>query len=426
MSPSGGIAYRGTRLFIEDCDLAALADEFGTPLYVYSRAALQERFRAYASACAGHDALICYAVKANSNLAILNQLAREGAGFDIVSGGELLRVLAAGGDPKRIIFSGVGKSAAEMELALSHGIACFNVESLSELRLLDRLAGACGKTAPVSLRVNPDVDAKTHPYVATGLRDTKFGIDIDGALAAFREATMLPNLRVIGIDCHIGSQLLDDGPFMQALERLIELIDELAHEGIVLTHLDLGGGLGVAYQGEATVAIEEYVRRALARVDRWREQFHGGAALRVLFEPGRSIVAAAGVLLSRVQYLKPGSARNYAIVDAAMNDLLRPALYDAWHEVLPLEKVDAPVVNWDLVGPVCESGDWLARARDLALREGDLVAILNAGAYGMAMASNYNTRPRAAEILIDGAHAHLVRKRETPEDLFCGETMPAL
>ena len=422
-------ALRDGALWIEGQSVADLAARFGTPCYVYSRAALQDNFAVWRDACARRagDTLVCYAVKANSNLAILELFARLGAGFDIVSQGELQRVLAAGGPEvaSRVIFSGVGKSRAELRFALEQGIRCFNVESVSELHHLDAVARACGRRAPVSLRVNPDVDAHTHPYISTGLKENKFGVAFDQALAAYRLAASLPGLEVAGIDCHIGSQLLDDAPLMEALDKLIGLIDRLAAEGIVIHHLDLGGGIGIRYgdeaPGERPVDIGAYLAKVFARIDTWRLHAHGGRPLAVMFEPGRSLVGNAGALLTRVEVLKPGAVKNFAVLDAAMNDLMRPALYQAWHEVVPARAGGGAPLAWDLVGPVCESGDWLARGRTLALEENDVLAILSAGAYGMAMASNYNTRPRAAEVLVDGAVAHLIRERETIAQLFANE-----
>jgi diaminopimelate decarboxylase len=418
-------SYQDGVLRAESTTLTSIAQQFGTPTYVYSKAALLANFAAYGDACRGRDALVCYAMKANSNLAILDLLARQGAGFDIVSGGELLRVIAAGGDPRKVIFSGVGKSVAEMRLALSHDILCFNVESIAELHRLNQVAGAMGKTAPVSLRVNPNVDAKTHPYIATGLKANKFGVAFDDALATYRAAAQLPHLCVTGIDCHIGSQLLDDAPLLEALDKLIELIDALAREAIVLHHLDLGGGIGIAY-GEADeaspVAVGAYLARVFARIDAWRAQHYDGAPIKVIFEPGRSIVGNAGVLLTSVEYLKPGAEKNFCVVDAAMNDLMRPALYQAWMGVQPVVQRDGAALTYDIVGPVCESGDWLARERALVLEAGDLLAIRSAGAYGMTMASNYNTRGRAAEVMVDGQTCHLVRQRERASDLFALES----
>jgi diaminopimelate decarboxylase len=419
-------SYQNGTLCAESVPLSKIAADFGTPAYVYSKAALLKNFGAYHEACKGRDALVCYAMKANSNLAILDLLARQGAGFDIVSGGELLRVLAAGGEPRKVIFSGVGKTVAEMRLALSHDILCFNVESIPELHRLNEVAGQMGKTAPVSLRVNPNVDAKTHPYIATGLKANKFGVAFDDALATYRAAAALPHLRVEGIDCHIGSQLLDDAPLLEALDKLIELIDTLGAEGIVLHHLDIGGGLGINY-GEAgedePVAVGDYLGRLFARIDAWRAERHGGAPIKVVFEPGRSIVGDTGVLLTAVEFIKPGAEKNFCVVDAAMNDLMRPALYQAWMDVQPVTPRDGTPVVYDVVGPVCESGDWLARERALAVQQGDLLAIMQAGAYGHTMSSNYNTRGRAVEVIVDGATVHLVRRREEPAELFALESL---
>jgi diaminopimelate decarboxylase len=426
-------SYQNGVLCAENTPLTAIAEQFGTPTYVYSKAALLKNFAAYADACAGRNALICYAMKANSNLALLNLLARQGAGFDLVSGGELLRVIAAGGDPKKCLFSGVGKTAAEMRLALSHDILCFNVESVAELHRLNHVAGEMGKLAPVSLRINPDVDAKTHPYIATGLKANKFGIAFDDALATYRTAASLPHLNVVGIDCHIGSQLLDDAPLLEALDKLIELIDTLAAQDIVLHHLDLGGGIGIAYEdNEQPVPVGDYLGRVFARIDTWQTarvkasgtSASAAAAIKVIFEPGRSIVGDSGVLLTAVEYLKPGAEKNFCVVDAAMNDLMRPALYQAWMAVQAVTPRNATPVTYDVVGPVCESGDWLAHERTLALEAGDLLAIMAAGAYGMSMASNYNTRGRAAEVLVNGAQMHLIRRREVASDLFAMETLP--
>ncbi|HEX2531520.1 MAG TPA: diaminopimelate decarboxylase [Burkholderiaceae bacterium] len=415
-------------LCAENVPLPQIEKRFGTPTYVYSKAALIENFAAYANACKAHgrdtdSTLICYAVKANSNLAILNLLKEYGAGFDIVSGGELLRVIAAGGDPKRVIFSGVGKTTEEMRLALMHGILCFNVESIPELHRLNAVAAEMGMQAPVSLRVNPNVDAKTHPYISTGLRENKFGVAYEDALVTYRTAAALPYIRVVGIDCHIGSQLLDDAPLLEALDKLIELVNTLAEEGIHLHHLDIGGGIGIVYQNDKPVPIGAYLARLFARIDDWRLKKYHGKPIRVMLEPGRSIVGNAGVLLTEVQYLKHGAIKNFAIVDAAMNDLMRPAMYEAWHDVQPVIQRATSGRNYDVVGPVCESGDWLARSRELAIEQGDLLAILSAGAYGMTMASNYNTRGRAAEVIVDGEHTHLIRKREEPADLFALESI---
>jgi diaminopimelate decarboxylase len=422
--------YRGDSLYAENVPLAAIAAAHGTPVYVYSRASLTENFLAYANACRAHGradgrgALVCYSVKSNSNLAVLSLLGRLGSGFDIVSGGELLRVIAAGGDPRKVIFSGVGKSREEMRLALSHDILCFNVESIPELHRLNDVAGGMGKRARVSLRVNPDVDPKTHPYISTGLKENKFGIAFEDALDTYRVAAGLPHLEVTGIDCHIGSQLLDDAPLLEALDKVIELADRLHEQGIMLHHLDIGGGIGITYDDERPVAVADYLSRLFARIDGWRRERHGGKPIDILFEPGRSIVGNAGVLLTEVQYLKHGATKNFAVVDAAMNDLMRPAMYEAWHGVQPLQRRDDAGKLYDVVGPVCESGDWLARERRLALAPGDLLALMSAGAYGMTMASNYNTRGRAAEVLVDGDRFMLIRQRENPADLFALESIP--
>jgi diaminopimelate decarboxylase len=420
--------YQNGALYAESVALSDIAKEFGSPTYVYSKAALVENFSAYADACNASgrgdaNALVCYSVKSNSNLAVLNLLNRMGSGFDIVSGGELLRVIAAGGDPHKVIFSGVGKTREEMRLALSHDILCFNVESTAELQRLNDVAVEVGKQAPVSLRVNPNVDAKTHPYISTGLKENKFGIAYEEALTAYRTAASLPGIRVVGIDCHIGSQLLDDAPLLEALDRLIELVDRLAAEGIMLHHLDIGGGIGITYEDDQPVAVGDYLARLFAKVDRWRLLKYQGTPIKVMFEPGRSIVGNAGVLLTEVEYLKHGEAKNFAIVNAAMNDLMRPAMYEAWHRVQPVVQRAEATQTYDVVGPVCESGDWLARDRALAVRQGDLLAIMSAGAYGMTMASNYNTRGRAAEVMVDGDRVHLIRKREQPSDLFGLESL---
>jgi diaminopimelate decarboxylase len=421
-------SYKDGQLYAEKTALADIAKQFGTPTYVYSKAALVENFSAYANACKEnrrdeHSALVCYSVKSNSNLAVLNLLSRLGSGFDIVSAGELLRVIAAGGNPRKVIFSGVGKTRDEMRLALSHNILCFNVESIAELHRLNEVAGAMKKHAPVSLRVNPNVDAKTHPYISTGLKENKFGIAYEEAFATYQVAAGLPNIKVVGIDCHIGSQLLDDAPLLEALDKVIELIDRLADEGIQLHHLDIGGGIGITYADEQPVAIGEYLTRLFSKVDQWRAKKYEGAPIQVMFEPGRSIAGNAGILLTEVQYLKHGTDKNFAIVDAAMNDLVRPAMYEAWHGVQPVKQSTAPEKIYDVVGPVCESGDWLARARSLGVSQGDLLAIMSAGAYGMTMASNYNTRGRAAEVMVDGTRVHLVRKREMASDLFALESI---
>jgi diaminopimelate decarboxylase len=422
-------SYRDGVLHAEDVSLTALARQFGSPLYVYSKAALSASYAAYADACKKNGrqedgALVCYSVKSNSNLAVLNLLGKLGSGFDIVSGGELLRVIAAGGDPRKVIFSGVGKGRDEMRLALEHDILCFNVESIPELHRLNEVAAAAGKRARVSLRVNPNVDAKTHPYISTGLKENKFGVAYEDALDCYRSAASLAHIEVVGIDCHIGSQLLDDAPLLEALDKVIELIDRLEAEQIPIHHLDIGGGIGITYDDEQPVPVGDYLDRLFARVDAWRKEKYAGAPIKVMFEPGRSIVGNAGVLVTEVQYLKHSEAKNFAVVDAAMNDLMRPAMYEAWHGVQVVQQGGADARVYDVVGPVCESGDWLARSRELAIAPGDLLALMSAGAYGMTMASNYNTRGRAAEVLVDGAQAHLIRQRENPADLFALEAIP--
>jgi len=412
--------YRDGVLYGEDVPLTRIADEVGTPCYVYSRATLARHFRAYTEALGSHPHLICYAVKANSNLAVLGLLARLGAGFDIVSMGELERVLAAGGDPAKVVFSGVAKQEAEMARALEVGIKCFNVESRPELERLDAVAGRLGKVAPVSLRVNPDVDAGTHPYISTGLKDNKFGIPVDEALAVYEFAATLPHVDITGLDCHIGSQLTELSPFLDALERLLLLLERLRERGIEVEHLDLGGGLGVPYQDERPPAPFDYATALLERLSKWPGSEH----LTLLFEPGRSIAANAGVLLTRVEFLKPGETKNFAIVDAAMNDLIRPALYQAWQAILPVDtRRPRTSIVYDVVGPVCETGDFLGKDRALAIDAGDLLAVRSAGAYGFAMASNYNSRPRPAEVMVDGESVHLVRRRERLEELWAGESL---
>jgi diaminopimelate decarboxylase len=414
----------GGRLHAEQVPLADIAERFGTPTWVYSRGAIEGAWDEFAQATVGRRALVCYAIKANSNLAVLELLARRGAGFDIVSAGELARVLAAGGDPARIVFSGVGKTSDEMRAALAAGVRCFNVESESELVRLDAVAGAMKLRAPVSLRVNPDVDAGTHPYISTGLRENKFGIAHDRALAAYRQAAALPNLRIEGIDCHIGSQITEIAPFLAALDRLLDLVDALAAEGIAIHHLDLGGGLGITYRDETPPARGEMLRALFARIDAWAAA-RGREVPETLFEFGRAMVGNAGLLLTRVEVLKANGGKRFAVVDAAMNDLMRPAMYEAWHDIVTVEPAAAAAREYDIVGPVCESGDWLGRGRELAIGEGDLLAILSAGAYGMAMSSNYNTRPRGAEVMVDGTRVHVVRERERIADLYAGEhTLP--
>ena len=440
--------YLNNQLHAEQVPLADIAARFGTPCYVYSRAALTDSFRQFTDALHGREHLICYAVKANSNLAILNVFARLGAGFDIVSGGELQRVLAAGGDARKVVFSGVGKSAAEMRMALDAGILCFNVESAAELERLSEVAGSMGKTAPVSLRVNPDVDPKTHPYISTGLKQNKFGVAYGEAVALYRKARGLSHLRITGVDCHIGSQLTETGPFIAAAEKILLLVDALAAEGIPLEHIDLGGGLGIRYRDETPPAISDYVA-ALLDALRWRSE-------KLILEPGRVLVGNAGVLLTRVEYLKHGDEKNFAVIDAAMNDLMRPALYDAFHEILPVcrqpsggttshstKPASGQVAGYpqpspacgggneremqssiyEVVGPICETGDFIGHARNLSIAPQALLAVLSAGAYGMSMSSNYNTRPRAAEVIVDGHSMHLVRERETVAQLYAGEKL---
>lgn len=409
---------RGGELHAEAVPLARIAEACGTPCYVYSRATLERHFRAFDEALAPHPHLVCFAVKANGNLAVLDVLARIGAGFDIVSGGELARVRAAGGDPGRVVFSGVGKTEGEIGAALEAGIRCLNVESLPELERIEAVAAALGVRAPVAVRVNPDVDPGTHPYVATGLRESKFGLDPEAALAAYRRAAASPHLDPCGIACHIGSQITALGPFEDAAVRVLALVDRLAGEGIALRHVDLGGGLGVRYRDETPPGPAELAAALRELV--------GGRPLEILLEPGRAIAANAGVLLTRVEYLKEAGGRRFAVVDAGMNDLLRPALYGAWHEIVPVRaRADVPAREWDVVGPVCETGDVLGAGRRLALAPGDLLAVRSAGAYGFVMASTYNARPRCAEVMVDGERFHVVRARETLDDLWRGErTLP--
>jgi diaminopimelate decarboxylase len=407
--------YRDGALFAEGVALSAIAERFDTPTYVYSRAHIEAQYRAYADALTGMPHLVCFAVKANSNLGVLNVLARLGAGFDIVSRGELERVLAAGGEPGKIVFSGVGKSREDMRRALQVGVHCFNVESVDELERLQQVAAELNVKAPVSLRVNPDVDAGTHPYISTGLKENKFGIDIEQAEAVYARAAELSHLHVIGVDCHIGSQLTTLAPFLDALERLLVLVDRLAERGIHIKHLDLGGGLGVQYRDEQPPLAGDYIAKVRERI--------AGRDLALVFEPGRSIVANAGVLLTRVEYLKHTEHKDFAIVDAAMNDLIRPALYQAWMDIVPVQPRDATTRPYDIVGPICETGDFLGKDRELALAEGDLLAVRSAGAYGFVMSSNYNTRGRAAEVLVDGEQVYEVRRRETLAELYAGESL---
>ncbi|MDP2005926.1 MAG: diaminopimelate decarboxylase [Rubrivivax sp.] len=417
------LAREGGELRLEGHALAELASRFGTPLYVYSRSAMRDAFQAYERALQGRRHLVCYAMKANSSLAVLQTFAQAGAGFDIVSGGELARVLAAGGDASRVVFSGVGKTRAEMHQALQAGVRCFNVESAPELDTLNAEALALGCRAPVSLRVNPDVDAGTHPYISTGLKGNKFGIAHGQAVAAYRHAASLPGLHVVGIDCHIGSQITQLAPYLDALDRLLDLVEEVEAAGIPIHHVDVGGGLGITYTDETPPAAAVMVKALLQKLD---ARGHGHREL--LFEPGRSLVGNAGVLVTEVLVLKPSQVddggKNFCIVDAAMNDLMRPALYEAWMRIEPCtQRGDVSPHTWDVVGPVCESGDWLGRDRRLAVACGDKLAVLSAGAYGMAMASNYNTRPRAAEVMVDGPRVHLIRAREELRSLFAGERL---
>ncbi|MES9963235.1 MAG: diaminopimelate decarboxylase [Candidatus Sedimenticola sp. 20ELBAFRAG] len=408
--------YRGDRLFAEDVPLDQIAETYGTPCYVYSRATLERHWHAFDNAFREQPHLVCFAVKANSNLAVLNLLARLGSGFDIVSIGELERVLAAGGDPRKVVFSGVGKRTDEMRRALEVGIRCFNVESAAELERLDQVAGEAGIRAPVALRVNPDVDAQTHPYISTGLKENKFGVDIDQALEVYRRAAELPNLDISGVDCHIGSQLTQVEPFLDALDRLMVLVNNLKSEGIEIDHLDLGGGLGIRYTDEQPPEPAEYARAIAERL--------GDVGYEIFIEPGRAIAGNAGVLLTRVEYLKHTEQKDFALIDAAMNDLLRPTLYQAHQEIIPVVKQDGGREGvYDLVGPICETGDFLGKNRELALNEGDLLAVRSSGAYGFTMSSNYNTRPRAPEVMVDGDQLHLVRERETVEELYKGESV---
>ena len=406
--------YRDGQLFAEDVALADIAKAHGSPCYVYSRATLERHWRAFDEALSDLPHLVCFAVKANSNLGVLNVLARLGSGFDIVSVGELERVIAAGGDPKKVVFSGVGKQAHEMRRALEVDIHCFNVESIPELDRLNAVAGEMGKTARISLRVNPDVDAKTHPYISTGLKQNKFGIEINEALSIYKKAASLPHLEIVGVDCHIGSQLTELAPFLDALDRVLALVDKLAAEGIQLKHLDLGGGLGVRYNDETPPEPSTYVT---ALAEKLKDKPY-----EIILEPGRAIAANAGVLLTTVEFLKPGEAKNFAVIDAAMNDLIRPSLYQAWQNIIPVDENQAGDAGlYDLVGPICETGDFLGKDRQLTLQEGALLAVRSSGAYGFTMASNYNTRPRVAEVMVDGADVHVVRQRETIAELFAHE-----
>lgn len=402
-------------LHAENVALTDIASTYGTPCYVYSRQALQSAFAEFKAGFAGTDHLVCFAVKANPGLAILNLFARLGAGFDIVSGGELARVLAAGGDPAKVVFSGVGKTADELRAALNAGIFCFNVESAAELERLNQVAGEMGKRAPVSLRVNPNVDAKTHPYISTGLKNNKFGVAYEDAFSLYQRAAALPNIAVHGVDCHIGSQLTELSPFLDAFDRVLALVDQLEAAGIHIQHIDAGGGIGICYQDETPPDFAEYAQAMLQKL--------GNRKVKLVFEPGRALVGNVGLLLTKVEYLKHTEAKNFAIVDAAMNDLMRPALYDAWHDILPVTAREGEAHVYEIVGPVCESGDFLGHDRKLALQQGDLLAIMSAGAYGMSMSSNYNTRPRAAEVMVDGDKHYLIRQRESIEQLFALESV---
>jgi len=404
-------------LHAENVALNQIADAIGTPCYVYSKSALTQAFERFSAGFKGTNHLVCFAVKANPSLAILNLFAKLGAGFDIVSGGELARVLAAGGDPAKVVFSGVGKTADEMRAALEAGIFCFNVESASELVRLNDIAGYMGKIAPVSLRVNPNVDAKTHPYISTGLKNNKFGVAYEDALDIYLQAAAMPNIAIHGVDCHIGSQITELSPFLDAFDRVLTLVDALEQNGIHIQHIDLGGGIGICYSDETPPEFNTYANAMLAKL--------GNRNIKLVFEPGRALVGNAGVLLTKVEYLKHTETKNFAIVDAAMNDLMRPALYDAYHAIEAVQPHNGNTHNYEIVGPVCESGDFLGHDRELALAEGDLLAIMSAGAYGMSMSSNYNTRPRAAEVIVDNTQYHLIRKRELIEDLFAAEnTLP--
>lgn len=411
--------YRNDELYVEDMSVQDIVYQHGSPCYIYSRATLERHWKAFDEAFGQHPHLVCYAVKANSNLAILNLLARLGSGFDIVSLGELERVIAAGGDPKKIVFSGVGKREDEILAALKTGIRCFNVEVSGELDRINVLAGQLDVVAPVSFRVNPDVDAKTHPYISTGLKENKFGIAFDEALGEYRRAAGMPNIQVVGIDCHIGSQLTETSPFLDALDRILTLVDALQGEGIPLHHVDLGGGLGICYKDEQPPQPSEYIQAILGRL--------GNQSYEILLEPGRAIVGNAGILVTQVEYLKTTAHKNFAIVDAAMNDLVRPSLYGAWQAIIPVTRQsDAPEQHWDIVGPVCETGDFLGKDRVLKLKQYDLLAIRSSGAYGFSMSSNYNSRPRCPEIMVDGSKVRVVRDRERISHLWAGEHLLAL
>ena len=408
--------YNNNQLFAEDIAVKELADQYGTPCYIYSRKTFERHYLAFAEAAKSHKSLVCYAVKANSNIAVLNILARLGSGFDIVSKGELARVIAAGGDASKVVFSGVAKTADEIAYALELGIKCFNVESVAELDRISEVATSLNRVAPISIRVNPDIDAKTHPYISTGLKENKFGIDIQTAVSVYQYAASLPGLNITGVDCHIGSQLTEIKPFLAALEKVLTLIEELKAVNITLTHLDIGGGLGVPYNGETPPHPSEYVDKITSRLANYQD-------LELIFEPGRAIAANAGILVTKVEFIKQNQDKYFAIVDAGMNDMLRPSLYQAWQKIVPVEPREdgTPCQNYDIVGPVCETGDFLGKDRELALHAGDLLAQRSAGAYGFTMSSNYNSRPRVAEIMVDGKQSHLIRQRETLESLWQGE-----
>jgi diaminopimelate decarboxylase len=406
--------YKNAQLMVENVSLNDIAKRYGTPAYVYSKAALQQAYHAFSEGLQGHPHLICFAVKSNPSLAILHLFAQLGAGFDIVSGGELARVLAAGGDASKVVFSGVGKSASEIQQALQANIACFNVESAAELQRINQLAGEMGKIAPISFRVNPDVDAKTHPYISTGLKNNKFGVAYEDALSLYQQASQMAHVAIHGVDCHIGSQLTELAPFLDALDRVLWLVDQLQQQGIHIQHVDIGGGIGICYQDETPPPFAQYAQAILQKM--------GNRQLKLVFEPGRALVGNAGVLLTKVEYLKHGSSKNFAIVDAAMNDLMRPALYDAYHHIQPVNpRTDVAAQVYEVVGPVCESGDFLGHDRALAIQQDDVLAIMSAGAYGMSMSSNYNTRGRAIELMVDGDQVHVIRQREQIEDLFALE-----
>lgn len=412
---------KNNTLHAENVALNQIATEFGTPCYVYSKAALTQAFERFSAGFAEANHLVCFAVKSNPSLAILNLFAQLGAGFDIVSGGELARVLAAGGDPKKVVFSGVGKTEVEMQAALNAGIFCFNVESASELNRLNKVASALGKVAPISLRVNPNVDAKTHPYISTGLKNNKFGVAYEDALNIYLQAAAMPNIAIHGVDCHIGSQITELSPFLDAFDRVLLLVDALEQHGIAIQHIDAGGGIGICYSDETPPEFNAYAAAMLTKL--------GDRNIKLVFEPGRALVGNAGILLTKVEYIKHTEAKNFAIVDAAMNDLMRPALYDAYHDIKVVHPRNdqTSALTYEIVGPVCESGDFLGHDRTLSLAEGDLLAIMSAGAYGMSMASNYNTRPRAAEVMVDGGQCHVIRKRERIADLFAlEEILPKL